>query len=63
MTERLKIGSARVYVAGQNLWTWTNYTGFDPENQNLGTGVPILGVDYLNQPQPRVFMVGINLGI
>ncbi|WP_373523017.1 TonB-dependent receptor [Aquiflexum sp.] len=63
LTERLKIGSARIYVAGQNLWTWTNYTGFDPENQNLGTGVPILGVDYLNQPQPRVYMVGINLGI
>jgi TonB-dependent starch-binding outer membrane protein SusC len=59
--EKWKVSSARIYFSGQNLWTLTNYTGFDPENQNLGTGTPILGVDYLNQPQPRTYMVGVNL--
>lgn len=60
--DRIKMSSARVYVSGQNLWTLTNYSGYDPENQNLGTGVPILGVDYLNQPQPRTISLGLNLG-
>jgi TonB-linked SusC/RagA family outer membrane protein len=59
--EKWKISSARVYLSGQNIWTLTNYSGFDPENQNLGTGTPILGVDYLTQPQPRTYMIGVNL--
>jgi TonB-linked SusC/RagA family outer membrane protein len=61
--DRVKLSSARIYVAAQNLITITNYSGLDPENQNLGTGVPILGVDYLTQPQPRTFLIGVNIGI
>ena len=29
--------AARLYVTGQNLITWTNYTGFDPEMNRFGT--------------------------
>ncbi len=62
--ERLKISNARIYLSGQNLLTVTNYTGLDPENQNVGNNptLPYLGVDFLTQPQPRVYMIGINLG-
>ncbi|AHM60265.1 TonB-dependent receptor plug [Flammeovirgaceae bacterium 311] len=60
--QTIGIASARLYVSGQNLITITNYSGLDPENQNLGFGIPTLGVDYLTQPQPRVFMAGINIG-
>lgn len=62
MVKRISLSSARVYVSGQNLITITNYTGMDPENQNLGNGTPSLGVDYLTQPQPRVVMAGVTLG-
>jgi TonB-dependent starch-binding outer membrane protein SusC len=63
LLSRVKLSSARIYVSGQNLLTFTNYTGLDPENQNTGGGlVPTLGVDYLTQPQPRIYMVGVNLG-
>ncbi len=61
----LNISNARVFVSGQNLLTFTNYTGLDPESQNLGAsqqGVPSLGVDFLTQPLPRVYTVGINVG-
>lgn len=59
----LKNQSLRVYVSGQNLWTITNYQGFDPESQNTGGGlIPTLGVDYLTQPLPRVVMFGLNFG-
>ena len=63
LLERIRLASARVYFSGQNLLTFTNYSGLDPENQNQSTGVPSLGVDYLTQPQPRIFMVGLNIGI
>ncbi|MBD0254342.1 MAG: TonB-dependent receptor [Cytophagales bacterium] len=60
---RVKLSTARVYVTGQNLWTFTRYSGLDPENQNTGGGlVPTLGVDYLTQPQPRVYTLGLNVG-
>ena len=62
LLERVSINSARVYVAAQNLLTFTDYSGMDPENQNQGGGgVPTLGVDYLTQPQARTYTIGVNL--
>lgn len=29
--QAIKVKSLRVYLSGQNLFTWTKYTGFDPE--------------------------------
>lgn len=51
-----------VYVASQNLFTITNYTGLDPEigtrqGLNGNTG---LGIDFGQYPQARTFMVGVN---
>jgi TonB-linked SusC/RagA family outer membrane protein len=62
LVQKIRLASARVYISGQNLLTFTNYSGLDPENQNLGGGTPTLGVDYLTQPQPRIVMGGINIG-
>lgn len=54
-----KISSARVYVGATNLYTFTNYTGFDPE---VGyTETLVFGLDRINYPQPRVIMTGISL--
>lgn len=63
LLSKAKIASCRIYLSGQNLFTFTDYKGLDPENQNTGGGlVPSLGVDYLTQPQPRIYMFGINVG-
>jgi TonB-linked SusC/RagA family outer membrane protein len=52
--------SARFYVSAQNLFTFTKYSGFDPE---IGSTNPMLaGVDNGVYPQPRTFMAGINFG-
>lgn len=48
---------ARVYVMGENLFTFTEYTGYDPE---IGGGS--FGIDRGIYPQARSFMVGINVG-
>ena len=52
------IEKLRVYVAAENLITFTKYWGFDPEVASSGTS---LGVDYGVYPQARVFTVGLNL--
>jgi TonB-linked SusC/RagA family outer membrane protein len=63
LLSRIKLSAAKIYFSAQNVYTFTNYSGFDPESQNTGGGlIPTLGVDYLTQPIPRVFMVGLNLG-
>ena len=53
----------RVYFAAQNLFTITGYKGMDPENgRALRSGEPwITGVDLGNYPQPRTYMVGVNI--
>ena len=53
----------RVYFAAQNLFTITKYKGMDPENgMALNGNEPwVTGVDVGNYPQPRTYMVGVNI--
>ncbi|MFD1257518.1 SusC/RagA family TonB-linked outer membrane protein [Mucilaginibacter terrae] len=55
------IGSVRVYVSAQNLFTITNYTGFDPEVNRFGNGSISQGVDYGTYPSAKTFLAGLNL--
>ncbi len=52
----LWLTSARVYVSVENLYTFTKYTGFDPE-------VGFTGIDNSVYPVCRTFSVGVNLGL
>jgi len=54
-----KIGAQKVraYLMSENLWTITQYTGYDPE-----IGGTVLGVDRGVYPQARSFMIGLNVG-
>ncbi|MFT3747783.1 MAG: TonB-dependent receptor [Agriterribacter sp.] len=54
----------RVYVAAQNLFTITKYTGYDPEVM-VQSGQSFIfnrGIDDGQIPQPRTFLAGIQLG-
>lgn len=52
----------RLYFAAQNLFTITGYKGMDPENGTaIGSDSWVTGVDVGNYPQPRTFMVGVNV--
>jgi TonB-linked SusC/RagA family outer membrane protein len=55
--------SARVYVAGQNLAVFTNYSGFDPEVSTFNITNTSPGTDFLTYPQARSFTFGVNLGL
>ena len=63
------ISRLKVYVSGQNLLTFTKYTGFDPEvgnktqGQTDGSGANLRsGVDFGQYPAARVFQFGIQAG-
>lgn len=58
---KYKISNARVYVAAQNLWTWTGYSGYDPEVSIQDTALTP-GLDYSSYPRALNISFGINLG-
>jgi len=55
--------SARVVLSGQNLLTFTGYTGSDPEvSSTFGNGNNLsIGADYFTVPPARQFMFGLGL--
>ncbi|RKS99877.1 TonB-dependent receptor [Flavobacterium sp. 123] len=59
--EKLKLNTIKVYVTGQNLYTITNYKGFDPEvgafNNATGIGQ---GIDLGTYPQVKTFIFGVK---
>jgi TonB-dependent starch-binding outer membrane protein SusC len=60
---RMGFNSLRVYVQGQNLVTWTDYSGFDPEVNFAGNTDVTRGYDFYTLPQARTITVGVNVGL
>ena len=57
------VSSVRLYLASQNLFTVTRYSGYDPETiGGLDGSLLTRGVDEGNYPNPRTFTVGAQLG-
>jgi len=53
----------RVYVSAQNILTFTNYSGFDPEVGNRTPNSSLTnGIDFAVYPQPKGFQFGIQAG-
>ncbi|WP_282179758.1 TonB-dependent receptor [Maribacter stanieri] len=52
------LNSMRVYVTGQNLFTITDYGGFDPESNSLGSSN--VRVDYSSYPTARTYLLGLT---
>jgi TonB-linked SusC/RagA family outer membrane protein len=48
-------------VAGRNLATWSDYSGYDPETSLGGSIQNTRGQDYFNQPQTRSFVFSVTL--
>ena len=56
LTAKSGISKIRLYVTGENIFTFTKYTGYDPE---IGGGV--LGIDRGFYPQAKTGLLGINV--
>ncbi|MBN2612678.1 MAG: TonB-dependent receptor [Bacteroidales bacterium] len=60
LRDRIKASQVRVYLAAQNLFTITKYTGMDPDIGYAQDGWAS-GIDLGYYPHPRTFLIGINL--
>ncbi|ALI97977.1 SusC/RagA family TonB-linked outer membrane protein [Rufibacter tibetensis] len=56
LTNTLRLRSVRAFVQGQNLVTWTDFRGWDPEI----TGASLVGAQY---PALRTITFGLNIGL
>lgn len=52
--------SGRVYLTGQNLFTMTGYSGFDPEVNSLGGAPSARGLDVGAYPRARIWNFGLS---
>ena len=69
LLSKIKVDKVRIYFTGQNVLTFTKYKGMDPEvsafsqgNNGNTTSNAAPGTDFLTFPQPRTFIVGLNIG-
>ncbi|HKL19598.1 MAG TPA: TonB-dependent receptor [Halalkalibaculum sp.] len=63
LLEKASLRNMRIYVTGQNLLTFTGYSGWDPEvNTDFIDGNIALGTDFYAAPQPRSITFGVNVG-
>jgi TonB-linked SusC/RagA family outer membrane protein len=60
ISNKIGIRKCRIYVSGNNLFTFTNYKGYDPSA--TGNGNPIgAGIDKGFYPVAKTYLLGINL--
>ena len=57
------IRKLRVSLSGQNLFTITKYSGFDPEVSAGGNIINGYGVDYASYPLTRTFLLALNFSL
>jgi TonB-dependent starch-binding outer membrane protein SusC len=49
-----------VRLAGRNLYTWTDYSGVDPEVNLFAASTVARGVDFATTPIPRTWVLGLD---
>ncbi|QQS50216.1 MAG: TonB-dependent receptor [Bacteroidota bacterium] len=59
MSSIIKIDRFRIYLTGENLLTFTKYSGMEVE---MGGGPLDIGVDRGVYPQPKTYLVGLQVG-
>lgn len=60
VAEKMFLQNVRIYISGQNLWTWSKYSGMDPEVSTRNS-VLTPGFDFSAYPRARTFSIGFNM--
>ncbi len=58
LVEKIGVQGLTVYASGRNLYTWTNWLGWDPEARDITRGSDN---DDINYPMVRTYVLGFNL--
>ena len=62
LCNRLHVRKANVAISARKLFTWTKYSGQDPEIGQNASDPFWIGVDYARTPPPRVFTFSVGVG-
>lgn len=60
--QRVKMSKFRIYASANNLFTLTDYRGYDPEVNAFGQSNLLQGIDYGGYPLARTIVGGIQVG-
>lgn len=61
LVSNIGISRLRAYVTGTNLFTVTDYTGYDPEISSFNSNDASLGIDFGSYPTSKTFTVGVDI--
>ena len=61
ITKLVNIEKMRLYISGKNLWTLTNYNGYNPEVNKRPDDSLTPGEDYGTYPLDKAMTIGINI--
>jgi hypothetical protein len=59
--QRWRIENLQVFISAFNIYTWTAYTGADPEIGIDGDSPLAVAVDESRTSLPRIFTIGLDL--
>ncbi len=62
LVQKLHLSRLRLYTSVQNFFVSTKFPGYDPESSN-GGGTFDQGFSLYDYPRPRIFMLGLNVGL
>ena len=60
IVRKIRLNDIQVFVSGQNLWTWTNYSGLDPEVSTRNSALTP-GFDYSAYARNKIFTAGLKV--
>ncbi|WP_245856886.1 SusC/RagA family TonB-linked outer membrane protein [Lutibacter flavus] len=61
LVSKFGIQNLKVYTNLQNVYTFTKYTGLDPEIGSINQDALLTGIDNARYPSPRIFTLGLNV--
>ncbi len=61
LSSKFGIQKLRVYASGQNVLTFTKYSGLDPELTGTAATLLTQGIEFFTFPNPKIFTGGISV--
>ncbi|MDB5240685.1 MAG: TonB-dependent receptor plug [Spirosoma sp.] len=63
IASKIRSSQIKVYVTAQNLFTWTRYSGYDPEVSRYEQSTLNLGIDYSVYPSSKAYLAGLIISL
>ena len=60
VVSKMKLASLRVYTNMQNVFTFTKYSGYDPEVGSINQDALLTGIDNARYPSPQIYTFGLT---